>query len=233
MFYFSDRESLGAWGKSMIRAMLGRQIGPLLLSLVSVLASRCHCQDQAELWAIAHVLKSGHLSGSMEYWGRCGDEKQYITRGFPTTTVSRDASAPPLRVLRETFAGDDVLVTQDPDGTIRLVEKGVPQDLLNVKIEHISFDDEQKKRPNSMYFETLVLDFITKAPEVLAFMKDHRIGLEPKLIKRAVNPHPDFSGELNSVTLSQALDYMLKTFQGLWVNNEKLRVVDFSFYPAN
>ena len=41
------------------------------------------------------------------------------------------------------FANDeDMQVTQAPDGTIRMVEKSVPQDLLNVKIGHISFDEE-------------------------------------------------------------------------------------------
>jgi len=210
----------------------------LLLPVILELAGPCCGQDQATLWSIAHVLRSGRLSGSLEYRGNCGDEKELVTRRFPITTTPTNSSAPPLQVLREMFANDDDMqVTQEPDGTIRLVEKTVPQDLLNVKIGHISFDDEQKRK-HSMYFHTLVLDFITDAPEVQAFMKDHRIGREPKVINQAMSAHPSFSGELTNVTLAQALDYMVKTFRGLWVykecpgNKENKRIVDFAFYNA-
>ena len=138
------------------------------------------------------------------------------------------------------FANDkeDMLVTQEPDGTIRMTEKTVPQDLLRVRIGHISFDDENKKNPNSMSLHTQVMDFITGAPEVKVFMQDHNISFLPKMINQAMSPHPGFSGELNNVTLSQALDYMLKTFRGLWIYEEcplgpyRGRVVDFSFYST-
>jgi hypothetical protein len=188
--------------------------------------------------SILDVLDRGHLSGSLEYWG-CGYEDGYVTRKSPITTTPTNLSAPPLQALREMFANDGGMqVTQEPDGTIRMVEKTVPQDLLNVKIGHISFDDEQKKKPNSMYFHLLVMDFITGTPEVQAFMKDHSIGFLPKIIKQGMSPHPSFSGELNNVTLSQALDYMLKTFRGLWIYEEcpatkgNKRIVDFSFYST-
>jgi hypothetical protein len=225
--------------KSMIPSMIRGLVVALLLAVVFVLTGPCYCQDQATLWSIAHVLRSGHLSGSLEYRGTCSNDNEYIRRSFPITNTPTSYSAPPLQVLREMFANDqDMQVTQEPDGTIRMVEKAVPQDLLNVKIEHISFDEEQKKKPNSMYFHTLVLDFITGAPEVQAFMKDHSIGREPKMINEAMSAHPGFSGELNNVTLTQVLDYMVKTFRGLWVykecpgNRENKRIVDFSFYRA-
>ncbi|HWW14482.1 MAG TPA: hypothetical protein VN310_07460 [Candidatus Dormibacteraeota bacterium] len=220
----------------MIRGMIRGIIVKLALVVIFVLAGPCDGQDQATLWSIAHVLRSGHLSGSMEYWGSCGDEKELVTRRLPIATTPTNSSAPPLQVLREMFANDgDMQVTQEPDGTIRLVEKTVPQDLLNVKIVHISFDDEQKKH-HTMHFHTLVLDFITEAPDVQAFMKDHSIGREPKVINQAMSAHPSFSGELDNVTLAQTLDYMVKTFRGLWVykecpgNKENKRIVDFSFY---
>ena len=110
------------------------------------------------------------------------------------------------------FAKDeDMQVTQEPDGTIRMVEKAVPQDLLNVKIGHISFDDWQKKG-HGMFSPPLVLSVIVGAPEVEAFMKDHNIGQKPKMINGPVNPKTLVSGELTNVTLSQALDHTLKTF---------------------
>jgi hypothetical protein len=105
-----------------------------------------------------------------------------------------------------------------------------------VKIGHISFDEEQKKEPNLIYFDILAMGFITGTPEVKTFMKDHGISFGPKVINRATSQHPGLSGELNSVTLAQALDYMLKTFRGLWIYEEcpgtvgSERIVYFFFY---
>jgi len=136
------------------------------------------------------------------------------------------------------FAKDeDMQVTQEPGGTIRMVEKGAPQDLLNVKISHISFDEENK-RGLPMYFPKNVLWFITHVPEVETFMKDHGIRQPPQMQNEASSPVPRVSGELNNVTLSQALDYMLKSFPGLWVyencpgSGANKRVVVFAFYRS-
>jgi hypothetical protein len=136
------------------------------------------------------------------------------------------------------FAKDeDMQVTQEPDGTVRMVEKAVPQELLNVKIEHLSFDDERKKDGAIFSFSPpVVLWFITQAPEVKSFMKSHNIGREPSIINEATTTEPHISGELNNVTLSEALDYMAKAFRGLWVykecpgNKQNERIVDLYFY---
>jgi hypothetical protein len=69
-------------------------------------------------------------------------------------------------------------------------------------------------------------------------MKDSDIRLVPTMMNEASSPVPRVSGELNNVTLSQALDYMLKTFPGLWVyencpgDNKYKRVVLFTFYRS-
>lgn len=214
--------------------------GPLVTLILAVaLASSgpCACQDRAALGSILDTLHRGHLSGSLEYRG-CGYEDGYVIRKFPIATAPANPSAPPLQALRETFANDkDMQISQEPDGTIRMVEKTVPQDLLNVKIRHISFDDEQKKH-RTMHFHTLVMDFITGTPEVKAFMKGHSISFLPKVINQSMSPHVSLSGELNNVTLPEAMDYMLKTFRGLWIYEEcagstgNKRIVDFSFYST-
>jgi hypothetical protein len=136
------------------------------------------------------------------------------------------------------FAKDeDMQVTQEPDGTVRMVEKVVPHDLLSVKIEHLSFDDEQKKDgPIFSFSPPAVLWFITRAPEVESFMKGHNIRREPRIVNESTTTEPHISGELNNVTLSQALDYMAKAFGGLWVykecpgHKENERIVDLYFY---
>ena len=137
------------------------------------------------------------------------------------------------------FANDEAMqVTQENDGTIRMVEKGVPKDLLNVKIRHLSFEDEHKKGI-PMNASRMVLDFITAAPEVEAYMKEHSIRQPGLLINEPYDPgRPRVSGELKNVTLSEALDYMLKTFPGMWVyenclgDGKSSRVVVFAFYPT-
>jgi hypothetical protein len=160
------------------------------------------------------VLRRRHLSGSLEYSGSCTD--QFHSPDFLKENAASNDSELSLQALREMFANDkDMQVTQEPDGIIRMVEKSVPQELLNVKIRHISFDEENKKLP--MFFPINVLWAITHSPEVVTFMKDSDIRLVPTMMNEASSPVPRVSGELNNVTLSQALDYMLKTFPGLWV----------------
>jgi hypothetical protein len=206
----------------MIHRMTRGRIATSLLTAILVLAGSSYCQEQATILSIVDVLRSGHLSGSLEYRGSCYGQDDYLTRRFPITTTPTSHSAPPLQILREMFAKDeDMLVTQEPDGTVRMVEKAVPKELLNVKIEHLSFDDEQKKDgPIFSFSPPAVLWLITHTPEVESFMKGHNIGREPRIVNEATTTKPHVSGELNNVTLSQALDYMAKTFRGLWVYKE-------------
>ena len=131
----------------------------------------------------------------------------------------------------------EMQVTQAPGGIIRMVEKGTPEDLLNVNIEHLRFDEWQKKNALLSAFPNWVQEFIVNAPEVKSFMKEHNIVWAPipRELKGAGGT-PSVLGELDNVTLSQALDYMADTFHGLWVykeclgNNEDRRVVDLWFY---
>jgi len=214
----------------------------LHLSAILVLVSPCWCQFLlggqdygATIPHIMEVLRRRHLSGSLEYSGSCTD--QFHSPDFLKENAASNDSELSLQALREMFANDkDMQVTQEPDGIIRMVEKSVPQELLNVKIRHISFDEENKKLP--MFFPINVLWAITHSPEVVTFMKDSDIRLVPTMMNEASSPVPRVSGELNNVTLSQALDYMLKTFPGLWVyencpgDNKYKRVVLFTFYRS-
>jgi hypothetical protein len=213
----------------------------LHLSAILVLVSPAWCQVrggqdyQASAWPITEVLRRGKLSGSLEYWGSCKSGGPFPDFP-PVMTPPWSPSAPPLQVLRGMFANDeDMQVTQESDGTIRMVEKSVPQDLLNVKIGHISFDEEHKTR-YPMFVPQMVLWFITHAQEVETFKKENGIKQLGGMINEASSPFPRVSGELNNVTLAEALDYMTKTFPGLWVyencpgSGEDKRIVIFAFY---
>jgi len=55
-------------------------------------------------------------------------------------------------------------------------EKGVPTDILNVKISHISFEDYAH---HDIYTANGAVQVILSAPEVVAYAKTHDIALNP------------------------------------------------------
>ena len=130
-------------------------------------------------------------------------------------------------------------VMQESDGTIRMIETGVPTDLLNIRIRDIVFEGYGH---SAVYNPNAALNFILSAPEVVAFMKLHDIGWPFAGEAAPGNPGawppdlPHISGSLDNVTLSEALDRVLKTFPGVWVyencprSDKKNRVVYFRFF---
>jgi hypothetical protein len=119
-----------------------------------------------------------------------------------------------------------IRVTQDAAGMIRMVEADVPTDILEVKIHHISFPASTSisfdQSQETMYLQGpyWALTTILTTPEVTAFEKAHHVAdgasrMPGNALSRLKSP--EVTGELNDVTVSQALDYVLKTFPGYWV----------------
>jgi hypothetical protein len=104
-----------------------------------------------------------------------------------------------------------------------MIESGVPKDLLKVKISHISFESNGVPLQYAAYSpNAALLHAILRAPEVVAFMKAHGIDWpwgEAAPGSNAPWPvsSPHISGSIDNVTVSEALDRVLKTFPGLWV----------------
>lgn len=171
---------------------------------------------------IGDVLRAQHLSGSLVRSGTC--RSHYSKIAIPLTVHPPRFSGPTVDVLRDMFAGyDHMRVTQDSTGMIRMVEDGVPTDILNVKIHHLSFDQSSG---DSSELENLTLrgpntawPTILLAPEVRKFKMDRNIGPDGfPLPGNAFNQGlPIISGQLDNVTVSQALDYILKSAPGYWV----------------
>ncbi len=185
--------------------------------LLLVLCFGCRSTDKrggtdpkVGLPTLMSVLSKAQLSGSLEYWGVCD--------------VNRDAQ---------------MQVTQDPTGMIRMIESDVPRDLLDFRINHVSF---KLVSPDGdvVYQPRVALQAIVWAPEVQAFMKTHdirqtvdfeRAGAWPSLPPNA----PHISGGLENVTVSQALDQVVQTFPGLWIyencsSKKGKRTVDFGIH---
>jgi hypothetical protein len=121
-----------------------------------------------------------------------------------------------------------------------MVENDVPRDLLDLTIGHISFNvNNLKGDPNWVKNPYAILRFILDAPEVGAFMRAQNIGPPDGLWGISdlyATDSPSISGDLDDATFSHALDYMLKTFPGLWVyencpSEKRIRTVYFKFYP--
>jgi hypothetical protein len=135
------------------------------------------------------------------------------------------------------------VVSQESNGIIRVAETGVQTDILVVKIAHLSFD--RISDPD------YALHVVLSAPEVQSFMRAHGIGQPfdtfsapiyelPGAQNAGASPRPGvriISGELNDVTLTDALDYLLKAFPGFWLYQDcetldQQRVVYFSLFPV-
>jgi hypothetical protein len=131
-----------------------------------------------------------------------------------------------------------IVVSQESNGIIRVVETRVQADILDVRIDHLSFDGISD--PDE------ALDIILGAPEVQSFIRAHGIGQPfdthwaplPDLKHLPPKPGvPSVSGELKDVTLADALDYVLKTFPGFWLYQDceapdQQRLVYFGLFPA-
>jgi len=217
-----------------------------LVSTVVVFSTLCCGQDRGGVdprvgsAVLQRILNGSDVSGSLEYWGSCDLGKPYPD--FPRIRFPDNYSGPPLTVLQRMFADDPHMrVTKDGSGIIRMIEDDVPTDILDVRIQHLSFD----KAANEYEGFTSpidVLSYILSAPEVRAFGKAKHLGpdveaeVRPSTGLRFVAPDGfHFSGDLKNVTLAQALDYVLKTFPGFWLYQNCRtegggRTVFFTFY---
>lgn len=214
-----------------------------LFRLAQILALAVMCQGQEQgsvspavgLSRIMSVLSRANVSGSLEYWGSCVSGRPDL----PNLRAPHQQVKSPVQALRDIFGGDpNMRVKQDRSGIIRMVETDVPRDLLDLRISHISFSTEAMSR---VYDPKYALRMILQTPEVNGFMKAHNIG--PPFDFENANggaaipseKSPYMAGNLRDVTLSQALDHVLRVFPGLWIyencpSDKRKRAVDFTIY---
>jgi hypothetical protein len=169
---------------------------------------------------VQKILSRAQLSGSLEYWGLCDIFKPRPPELKLRPVTGHEGSA--LGVLQEMFADDPKMqVTQERDGKIRMVETDVPLDFLEIKIHHLSFRSLYLSSPSVYHSGAMVVYAIVNTPEVRDFM-GRNIG--PKTAWEGWGmpgqisiDGPSVPGELNDVTVAQALDYVLQTFPGFWL----------------
>ena len=189
---------------------------------------------------ISEILRGGRLSGSLEYWGACNSDSW--VRDLPKLQPTRpDKSLPPVDQIRAMFAPDDMMrITKEKDGKVRMVEIDVPNDLLNIKIHHIWFPNDDAYGPYSM------MDIILGSDEVRKFRREHNIGPTRDWLPYIPGDRnwigPVFKSrppsQLNDVTVAQALDSLTETYPGFWLYEscreaDGGRIAHFNFYMTS
>jgi hypothetical protein len=112
-----------------------------------------------------------------------------------------------------------------------------------VEISHVSFEKNGVPLRYAAYDAGHALYYvILKAPEILSFAKAQKIQIPFVGMVGTQSPRqlpadrPHVSGSMDNLTLSQALDRLLKTFPGMWVYEDcpavdgKGRSVAFWFF---
>ncbi|HLZ39832.1 MAG TPA: hypothetical protein VKQ11_02660 [Candidatus Sulfotelmatobacter sp.] len=172
-----------------------------------------------DLQLIHRILDSARVPGSLAY-SSCGFRKR-VPDDLPPMRVLHDYSGPPREVLQKVFAADPRMrVRTEKGGVIRMMETDVPTDLLNFKIRHLSFFPSGAAESDAVHGPQMAVFAIMENPEVKAFKKANNIGPfgdRFMLPGNCCGGGRVIHGELDDVTVSQALDYVLQTFPGFWV----------------
>lgn len=174
----------------------------------------------APLRPLLEALDRARVSGSLELSGHCDAGRLPHFPHLRSLSASRGSV---LQDVREMLADDPAMqVMQDPEGTIRMTDKGVSADLLNVKIAHVSFESNGVPSQSAAFSPNAALmHAILRAPEAATFLKAHGIILafgEGVTGGNAPRPValPHIVGSMDDLTVSQALDRVLGTFPGIW-----------------
>lgn len=201
----------------------------------------CMGQDTAKVdpgltaAVIGRVLAKARVSGSLVYQGQCQERGE--SWDLPAANFPNQHETDPVQMLREMFADDPKMhVVQDNNRNIRMVETDVPRDLLDLRIVQVPFTSEP-----SIHAPRWAITQIMATPDVKNYMTVNNIGpVEPdfRLFIGPVAPHaPKIRDDLYYVTVSEALDYIVKTYPGFWVYEECKgengnRKVFFQFFPT-
>jgi hypothetical protein len=185
------------------------------------------------LQPLLEVLRGANVSGSLVLSAHCGENRAIpfsspVFPHFPDLQNPGSSEGSPLQTLREMFASDKAIqVTQDRDGTIRIIEDGVQANLLGVRISHIAFESMRLPSQNAAFYaSTALLRAILQAPEVVAFMKVHHIefpfngGGGSFGIEAGSDSVPPVQVTLDNLTLANALDKLTQMFPGVWLYEE-------------
>lgn len=194
-----------------------------IITAALVLITPCTGQDRAKVdpagraALIGRVLAKAHASGSLVYHGQC--EANGGSWDLPAVSFPKHYEITPVQMLQEMFTGDlKMQVTEDTNGNIRMVETDVPRDLLDLRIVQVSFPTG-----SGINNANVAVVQIMVTPDMKNYMTVNNIGPVSDFYRFIVHSSlnaPQISGDLYYVTVSEALDYILKTYPGFWAYEE-------------
>jgi hypothetical protein len=197
-----------------------------LLTASSVAQTQDYSYDyskQATLKPLLEVLDRAKVSASLEFSGSCESFDSRHFPDFPKLRAPENSAGNVLQTVRGMLADDpSIRVTQESNGTIRMIEDGVPTDFLTLKIEHISFDSKP--------WDAAALNGATAAvmhsPEAMAFRKTHDMeelgGAAGSFIMHEPGSTPPawlprLPNSINGLLVTEVMDLALRTFPGIWI----------------
>src|SRR5271167_782538 len=123
---------------------------------------------------IREVLRKANASGSIVYSDKCASVGSHIPVP-PRVRQARKAGST-VEVLEDMFSDhSEMQVSRDSEGMIRMVEQGVPTDILDIKIHRLVFDPSQTPTPELFHGPNMALADILSTPEVRLFEEKHNI----------------------------------------------------------
>ena len=167
------------------------------------------------------VLDRSGFSASFAFSARC---EAPMPPEFPQFSSPTSTGGPPLKILSEILARNRAIRLSQDAGSrmIRIREQGIPDDILNVRISHISFNGVYSTGSFGVDNPNEALHIIMDSSEVVSFSRAHNIriifadyGIGGGGIW--LHEHSHLSGSFDNLTVQQALDRVLKTFPGIWV----------------
>jgi hypothetical protein len=206
------------WGGTLL-FMLRRTASATLILLVLLPlanAQQAHVSGEA-LQPILQLIDAPGLSASLQLQGHCDPTS---LPSFPNFRTTSNKTGSILQTIRNVVSPDrGIRVSQDEDGTIRMKEKGVPEDILNVQISHVSFNSFGRR---GIYFASAAVQIIMSTPEVVAFLNEHDIhsGGNGSFFTGGIGwgspplGRPHIIAPLENVTVAEAFNRVLDSFRG-------------------
>ncbi len=160
--------------------------------------------------SVIRILEENRRSGSLEYKGQCTSLGN-ITDSFKVSSTSPNRS--PVDTLRQMLSANPSVSVKEEKGIIRVIGGDVGAGVLNVKINEVTFQNQTN--PNEATAKLL------GSPELKPYLESHHT--EFVLTSGGIFSLPNgrqITATLKNVTLSQALDTIVRTFPGVWVYAE-------------
>jgi hypothetical protein len=166
---------------------------------------------------VVEMFALAHSSGSLTLSGTCAEDMN----GDDVVPNELAYSPPgPFHNLGEAMTALSELDPhmswfRDSGSLMRVSDDRVPDDVLSIRLKRVHFT-------GAAWGNDSIQDVLS-APEVRAYFKDKHIQLGSMPLNgrpMSTKDLPRLSGDLRDVTVAEALDHVMRFFDGLWIYSE-------------